>query len=76
MNITITLNDGTYKYLTEPSKRKIAGLISRLRGKSGTCRVTYDMRGFYNEFDFNSEDLKHKLEPCIEDDLINQYKRS
>ena len=74
MRINVTLNDGTYIYSENPSKRKMSSLNSKLQGKVGTCRVDYDIRGFYNEFEFDG-DFEYKIGPCIEDELVNQYRK-
>lgn len=73
MKVNISFSDGTYKYLDNPSKRKMAGLYSRLTGKSGTCRVSYT-RTYYNEFQFDGgEDFRRKILPCLEEELIKEF---
>ena len=77
MRVVLRFNDGMVQYTTSPSKRKMSGFISRLSEKQGvfegSCRVTYKP-GYYNEIEFNSiDDLKHKLWPCLERELANEF---
>lgn len=73
----ITLSNGTYKYSSFVTKRKIESLYTMLTAQNGiydgTCTVEYS-RDFYNEFEFSDEkDFKYKLGPCIEKELINGF---
>ena len=58
-------------------KRRISQFLS-LRKKedgyhAGTARVTYKP-GYYNELEFDGiDDLKHKLWPCLERELVNEF---
>lgn len=73
MRVNINFSDETYIYLKDPSKRKVAGLNSRLSGKTGICRVSYT-RVCYNEFTFDGwEDFKDKMMPCMEEELIRDF---
>lgn len=79
MRVTLQINDKTYNYTTSISKRKMTGAISRLERENanlkGTCTVHY--KGQYNnEFDFDSpDDLRTKLWPCLEEDLIREFSK-
>lgn len=74
MKININFTNGTYKYLENPSSQKITGLITVLKGKQGICRVEYS-KDYYNEFEFyGSKDFRSKLIPCIESQLIKEFK--
>lgn len=73
MKVKIRFSDGSYKYLENPSKRKVSSLISRLGNKSGICRVEYTT-GFFNDFLFNgASDFKDKIEPCLEEELLKDF---
>ncbi len=73
----MSLNDGTYKYPTNPTKRKMAGLITMLQNQNaifvGKCIVEYS-KEYKNEFEFsNVTELENKLWPCLEPALIREF---
>lgn len=79
MRVILILSNEMSIRSSNPSKRKMSGVISRLRkdmgSLSGSCRVTYG-KGYENSFDFESEaDLKYKLWPCIEQDTIKEFSK-
>ena len=77
MRVTLRINDKTYNYSSSISKRKMMAAISRLERENphlkGTCVVHYSVQ-YKNEFDFDSPmDLREKLTPCLEEDLIREF---
>ena len=77
MRVNITFSDGTYRNLNNPSKRKIAGLITVANDKmgdiSGTCKVTYS-KDYTNEFEFDSaKDFRFKIDPCLDKELLADF---
>lgn len=76
--LKIKLSDGTTRYTKNVTQRKISGILTNLKAKSATirgeARVEY-APDYYNEFDFNGEaDFKRKVLPCIEKELVNEFK--
>ena len=75
MRIIITI-DGNASTYSSFGKRKILGLGSTISRRNmgvfeGRAKVDYG-QGFTNEFDFVSpQDYRDKLEPCIEDELMD-----
>ena len=77
MRVKLILDGKLVRNLSNPSKRRVSQIITLANEKigslNGTCTVTYKP-GFYNEFEFNStEELRSKLRPCLEDDLIKSF---
>lgn len=77
MRVKLILGEKMGYNLINPSKRRVSQIITLANEKvgslKGTCMVTYKP-GFYNEFEFNStEELRSKLRPCLEDDLIKSF---
>jgi len=77
VRVILNLKDGTYKYPTNPTKRKMAGLITMLERENaifeGKCTVEYT-KEYKNEFEFNSKaDLENKLWPCLEPNLVKEF---
>lgn len=78
MKVKLVFKDKTVINPPNPTKRKLAGFI---RGGvernvifEGSGTVDYG-KGYITEFDFTSRsDLEHKLYPCLEEELINEFK--
>lgn len=75
--IVVTFKDGTYSNPSFKNKRKIDGLISRLRAKVDTFEgdaVIQYAKSYNNSFSFTSEaDLRSKVYPSIEKELLNEF---
>ena len=77
MRVNLILDDGTYKYIDNATKRKINAVHGELTAQnaimSGSCTVKY--KGNYkNEFKFvDSDDFLYKLNPCLEPKLIKEF---
>ena len=74
MNITISMNGKT----TKIAFKQRNGILNRINTiamkesgkKSGRVKVNYG-KGFENQFEFsNIDDLKRKLIPCLEKELL------
>ena len=79
MKITLKINDKTTVYSSK-SLSSISFQINTLRktlelNSGGSCIVNYG-KGYTNEFDFdNDEDFMTKYKPCIERELVNEFKQ-
>lgn len=77
MKLQINLDDGMTKYTSNVSKRKFGGILTNLQAQNGSMAgsafVEY-AKGYRNSFDFSDlNDLKQKMDPCLEKELMNDF---
>ena len=77
MRLKVNFKDGTYKYSSSVSKRKIgpsSAIFKDITGPfEGTARIEYK-HGGYNSFDFTSrDDFYTKALPAMDEYLDEQY---
>jgi len=80
MKVVLNLNGKRYIYSSLISKRKMTASIRGLQAQNaifgGTCTVKYTSE-YSNSFDFsNVEELKDKLWPCLEPEMIEDFKNA
>lgn len=78
MKVKLTFNDKSSINPSNPTKRVLSnfirGAVERNVIFEGSGYVEYKP-GYRNEFDFSSrKDLENKLWPCLEKELVDEYK--